>query len=564
MEYGERQQKRRFVVITAIFSGAMGVLTLYLFWLQIVKGGEFTQRARDVSERETPLTAQRGEIFDRQGDDPLVFNVDSFSVDISPGEVPPAQLPALFARLSRALAMPVADIEQKVPPKTWRQFQPIEVKGGVTLQSIAEIAERLEEFRGVSWHNKPIRSYVESGTLAHVVGYVGDITRDELQVLYNKSYAPGTTLGKSGIEKQYDDILRGRDGKRFRIVDVKEKGVTGAEDKIEPPTPGQNVVLTIDRSIQRLAEQALGPRNGSVVVLKPSTGEVLALVSYPSFDPNRFFGSDASTYFTKLTLDPSSPFIDRAIQSAYPPGSTFKVIMTTGIVDDGTIPITQAVLCTGKLEFGDRVFNCWQKTGHGYEDLFGGLAQSCDVYFWTMGNRLGPDKILAYARDFGVGSLTGIDLPGRSSRTAADARVEGQDQAPPVGGRGHTEHLHRPGRRDDDPAPARRHPRNGRQRGRGLSASPAPADDRPEDGPGHFRAEARGPPPVPGQQVEFRDGSAGIARRHNQGNCRTRHHDEGGGHRGEDRYGPGGGRRGDEVLAFVVRRIRSVRDDESR
>ena len=244
---------------------------------------------------------------------------------------------------------------------------------------------------------------------------MGDITRDELQVLYNKNYTPGTSLGKSGIEKQYDDILRGRDGKRFRIVDVKEKGVTGAEEKIEPPTAGQNVVLTIDRQIQRLAEQALGPRNGSVVVLKPSTGEVLALVSYPSFDPNRFFGSDASTYFTKLTLDPSSPFIDRAIQSAYPPGSTFKVIMSTAIVDDGTIPITQAVLCTGKLEFGDRVFNDWLKTGHGYEDLFGGLAQSCDVYFWTMGNRLGPDKILAYARDFGVGSLTGIDLPGEAS-----------------------------------------------------------------------------------------------------------------------------------------------------
>ena len=140
MEYGERQQKRRFVVLTAIFSGAIGVLTLYLFWLQIVKGGEFTQRARDVSERETPLTAQRGEIFDRRGDDPLVFNVDSFSVAVSPGEVPSSQLPALFTRLSRALSMPVQDVEQKVPPKTWRQFQPIEIKGGVTLQSVAAIA----------------------------------------------------------------------------------------------------------------------------------------------------------------------------------------------------------------------------------------------------------------------------------------------------------------------------------------------------------------------------------------------------------------------------------------
>ena len=415
MEYGERAQKRRFVVLMTVFSGTVGILVLYLFWLQIIKGGEFTQRARNVSERETPLPAQRGEIFDRRGDDPLVFNVDSFSIDLAPGEVPSGQLAPLLGRLAGALSVPVGLLEQKVPPRTWKQFQPIELLGGVTLHTVASIAENMEEFPGVSWHNKPIRSYVESGSLAHVIGYVGDITRDELQVLYNKNYAPGTTLGKSGVEKQYDDVLRGRDGKRFRVVDVQEKGVTGAEDKIEPPTPGRSIVLTIDRRIQRLAEQALGPRNGSVVVLRPSSGEVLALVSYPTFDPNRFFTTEGSSYFNKLSLDAGSPFIDRAIQSAYPPGSTFKVIMTTAIADDGTIPLTQAVLCTGKIEFGDRIFNCWQKTGHGYEDLFGGLAQSCDVYFWTMGNRLGPDKILSYARDFGVGSLTGIDLPGETA-----------------------------------------------------------------------------------------------------------------------------------------------------
>ncbi len=274
-----------------------------------------------------------------------------------PGELAAAELPGLFARLAKALSIPVGEIEKRVPPKTYRQFQPIQVKAGVTLQTISAIAERKEDFKGVNWHNKPIRSYVESDTLAHVIGYVGDITREELQVLYNKGYAADTTLGKSGVEKQYDDILRGIDGKRFRVVDVKEKGISGADETVVPPKPGLNVVLTIDRKIQRLAEQALGNRNGSVVVLRPATGDVLALVSSPSFDPNRFFAADASDYFTRLTLDPSSPFLDRAIQSAYPPGSTFKVIMTTGIVDDGTIPVNQAVLCTGKLEFGDRVFN---------------------------------------------------------------------------------------------------------------------------------------------------------------------------------------------------------------
>jgi penicillin-binding protein 2 len=411
MEYGERQQKRRFVVLTGLFGGAIGAIVLYLFWLQIVRVGEFRQRAADVSQRETSIPAQRGEIFDARADEPLVFNVDSFAVELVPGEVIVAELPALFARLASVLGIPVEEIQKKIPPKNYRLLQRQEVKGGVPLSTIARIAERLDEFKGVRWHNKPIRSYAEAGTLAHVIGYVGDIGREELQVLYNKGYAAGESLGKTGIEYQYEDSLRGKAGMSFRVVDVKEHELSGAAEVVVPPVPGLNVVLTIDRRIQKLAEQALGPRNGSVVVLRPATGEILALVSYPTFDPNRFFAPDSSDYFTKLTLDPSSPFLNRAIQSAYPPASTFKVILTAAIAGDGTIPINRAVRCTGKYELGDRVFNCWQKTGHGYLDLLGGLAQSCDVYFWTTGYQLGPDTIVSYARDFGVGALTGIDLP---------------------------------------------------------------------------------------------------------------------------------------------------------
>jgi penicillin-binding protein 2 len=414
MEYGERQQKRRFVFLTALFAGGLAVLGLYLFWLQIVRGGEYTQRARTVSERESPLPAQRGEIFDRSANDPLVFNVDSFAVDVTPAEVPPAELPGLFQRLAKTLSISPDDIAQKIPPRTYGQFTPVEVMGGVTLQTVSVLAENIQDYPGVSWHNKPIRSYVEGGTLAHVVGYVGNISPEELVTRYNQGYEAGTTIGKAGVEAQYDGILRGKDGKTFHVVDVREKGVTGAEDTVVPPTPGLNVVLTIDRNIQRLAEKALGPRNGSVVVLKPSTGEILAMVSYPTFDPNRLFAADSSEYFNALRVQPSFPFLDRAIQSAYPPGSTFKIIMTTAIVDDGTIPIKQRVLCTGSLQFGDRVFNDWLKTGHGYEDLFGGLADSCDVYFWTMGNRLGPEKIINYAQQFGVGQPTNIDLPGET------------------------------------------------------------------------------------------------------------------------------------------------------
>lgn len=408
---GERLLRRRFFTVTAAFSVVIGCLVLYLFWLQIVKGGEFRQRAKDVSQRETPLPARRGEIFDRNADDPLVFNVDSFAIDVVPGELTAVERSALFDRLARVIGMPREEIERRFPPKIAAMFQPVEVKGAVPFSTVSYIAEHIEQFKGVSWRNKPIRSYTESAGLAHVIGYVGDITREELQVLYNRGYTSGSVLGKSGIEKQYDPLLRGTPGKKYRVVDVRERRLDQEQPDVVPPEPGLNVVLTIDRRIQEVCEQALGPRNGSVVVLRPDSGEILALVSYPSFDPNLFFAPDSSAYFTKLSTDPSFPFLNRAIQSVYPPGSVFKIVMTTAIVEGATIPITRAVRCTGKLEFGDRVFNCWEKKGHGYLDLFGGLAQSCDVYFFTMGNELGVDTITSFARDYGLGSPTGVDLP---------------------------------------------------------------------------------------------------------------------------------------------------------
>ena len=408
---GERQLRRRFLTLTGIFAGAVGVLVLWLFYLQIIRGTEFTQRAKDVSQRETVITAQRGRIFDRNVGSPLVFNVDSFAVDVVPGDVPSSELPRLFQRLSQVLSTPVSDIEKAVPPKSYNLFQPVEIKSGVSLETISYLAEHADEFNGVTWRNKPIRSYQTGESLAHVIGYVGDITKEELQVLYNKGYEPGSVLGKSGIEKQYDELLRGKDGKSYQVVDVTERVQAGEEGVVVPPVAGEDVVLTIDERIQKVAEQALGQRPGSVVVLKPATGEVLALVSYPSFDPNRFFGPDATQYFNQLNLDPTSPFVDRPVQSYYPPASVFKIVMTTAILDDGTIPPSKAILCTGKFEIGDRVAKCWVPTGHGYVDLIGALEQSCDVYFYTTGNELGVEKIDSYAREFGVGTLTGIDLP---------------------------------------------------------------------------------------------------------------------------------------------------------
>jgi penicillin-binding protein 2 len=318
-----------------------------------------------------------------------------------------------LSRLAAVLGIPPEEVHKRVPEKYYHLFQPIEIKGGVAFETIAYLAEHLADFPGVTWHNKPIRNYLIPGSLAHLIGYVGDISREEIQVLYNQGYAFGSVLGKSGVEKQYDRLLRGKDGKRFQMVDVREKYLSKRPEEDIPPEPGQNLVLSIDRRVQTLCEKALGERIGSVVVLKPSTGELLALVSYPYFDPNLFFTQRATEEFNRLSLDPSFPFLNRAIQSVYPPASAFKMVVTTALVEEEAFPLTRKVVCTGQIAYGDRIFRCHaRKTGHGALDLFGGLAQSCDVYFYTVGDVLGVERLSYYSRDFGLGQPTGVDLPG--------------------------------------------------------------------------------------------------------------------------------------------------------
>jgi len=409
------QIKTRSIALGVLVSLAFLLLLGQLFYLQVIRGWEFKRRARAVARRELPIPAQRGEIFDRHYDFPLVVNQDSFAVDLIPAEVPAEKRDELFARIAAGLGISVQEIEKKVPAEFYHLYQPIELKSGVDFETVAYLAEHLRDFPGVTWHNKPIRNYLASGSLAHVIGYVGDINREEIQVLYNQGYSYGAVLGKSGVEKQYDGLLRGTNGTRFRTVDVREKYLKYKLEEDIPPDPGSNLVLTIDRRIQLLCEKALGQRIGSVVVLRPTSGEVLAMVSYPYYDANLFFTERGSKEFTNLSLDPTFPFINRTVQSSYPPASAFKMVMSTAFVEEEVFPITRKIVCKGKIEYGDRIFHCHlRKTGHGPLDLFGGLAESCDVYFYTVGDELGVERIVHYCRELGLGEKTGIDLPGEN------------------------------------------------------------------------------------------------------------------------------------------------------
>ena len=291
----------------------------------------------------------------------------------------------------------------------------MEIRVNVPFQVISNIAENITDLPGVSWRSKPIRNYVETGSISHVIGYVGDITKEEINVMYNQGYKANSIVGKTGIEKQYDKYLQGVEGRESRTVDARGHILSEAPI-IEPPVPGKNLVLTIDARIQELTEKALGNRVGAAVVLKPSNGEVVAMVSYPFYDQNLFNSDDAAAEYTKLATSPNNPLLNRAVNAVYPPASTFKTIMTTALLAEKAIPAEKKIECPGRIVYGNRVFECHIKyPGHGYLDLKNALAQSCDVYYWVTGrDNLGVDQIASYSKEFGFGQSLEIDLPVQS------------------------------------------------------------------------------------------------------------------------------------------------------
>lgn len=407
---------KRVTILSIIIGSLFVIYTAKLFHLQIIQGEAYRTQSRNISQRTKRIPAQRGEIFDRHATVPLVLNIDSFAIDIVPGEIPRDLFDTVIARLSHIVGVPNDEILEKIPPAVRRSFQTIEVRSNIRFETISAIAERIDELPGVSWHSKPIRNYVETGSMSHVLGYVGDITREELKILYNKGYHNNSVIGKAGIENQYDELLRGKDGFEYRTVDVKGRYIENST-WIRPPEVGKNIVLTIDRRIQYLAERALGERIGSAIVLKPASGEVLAMVSYPYFDPNIFSSEKSGEEYMRLLNDPRNPLLNRVVNASYPPASTFKIIMTTALLEEELIPPEKTIDCKGEIEYGDRVFRCHiRRPGHGPVNLREALAQSCDIYYWVVGrDNLGVERIVSYCNEFGLGSSVEIDLPSQTN-----------------------------------------------------------------------------------------------------------------------------------------------------
>jgi penicillin-binding protein 2 len=387
------------------------VLLLMGFWkLQVIQSGHFSDLAERNQIRNIPIIAPRGALLDREGR-VLVDSYPSFSILLLRDN--PKMLDKSLPQIADGLGISNNDLEQQLDAAKFEpKFQPIVIKPGASQADIAFVESHRADLPMLELMMVQRRRYQHGEMLANTIGYVGEVSAQQLDQS-DGHYRPGDIVGKAGIERQYNDQLEGTDGMRRVIVNSVGKAVRTLDD-VEA-TPGKPIQLTIDYDLQSVAEVDMADKSGAVVALDGRTGEVLAMVSRPTFDPNDFAVRIPSSEWAKLNTDPETPLLNRAIQAQLAPGSVFKIVMATAMLDSKAIPANFQVYCPGHAEFYGRVFHCWRPQGHGSVEVHRAIVDSCDVFFYTIGKMLGIGRIHDYAVGLGLGRPTGIDLPSEQS-----------------------------------------------------------------------------------------------------------------------------------------------------
>lgn len=403
------------VVIIAILISRIG-------YLQVYEGDYYARLADGNRIRLIPAMAPRGTFYDRNGEI-LVTNRPGFTVSLLPLTAPISE--DVVARLSTLLHVPISDIQAKI--KAHSGFDPIRIKNDVGPEILTIIEEQKSSYPGVVIEVQPIRNYLYKEQAAHTFGYVSEINDEELEKRKDEGYKTGDIIGKFGLERVYDQELRGRNGGEQVEVDVTGKPVQilGRKD----PIPGNDLILTIDEHIQAVAEKAVddqlkivGAKAAAAVVMNPQTGEVLALVSRPAFDPNLFAHGISEKDWKKINENPYYPMDNKAITGEYPPGSTFKIITGTAALTEGKVTPSEKIFDSGHYWIGDKGNS--EGEALGWIDFTEAMAHSDNVYFYEMGYRLGIDTLERYARMFGLGAKTGINLPYEAEGLVANRRYK--------------------------------------------------------------------------------------------------------------------------------------------
>ncbi len=381
------------------------LLSARLWYLQVVKGTYYRALSEQNRVRTVALKPARGLIFDRHGE-LLANNIPSFNLYLTVEDI--RDKDSLAAALEDLIGLPRDETKKRLAQQA-KSYVPILLKAALTLREAALIEGHRLDLTGLQIQAESQRYYLHGPLASHLLGYVGEVSPEQLEEPAFEGLVPGSIVGKAGVEKTYDRVIRGTPGEK--TIEVDARGNEQRTVEIVEQTPGNDLYLSIDLPLQRLAASLLGEESGAVVALDPTNGDVLAMVSSPAFDPNVLSRGLSPAIWEQIASDQRHPLTNRALQGQYPPGSTFKIIVASAALESDKWSADTKVRCTGTFPSGNHVFRDWKKGGHGVMDMYQAIVQSCDVYFYNVGHRLGIDTIAEMARLFGLGQPTGIELP---------------------------------------------------------------------------------------------------------------------------------------------------------
>jgi penicillin-binding protein 2 len=401
----------RIAWLMAMIVAVLITTALRLYYLQVIKHHELAELADRNRIRIQRMPALRGLVFDRRHR-PLVDTKPSFDAVIVPEDAP--NLDVTIARLEKLLGQndfskKIDDADDEGRP----EYEPVMVDERLEWPQVVALETHQLDLPGVSLQVTPRRHYLYDSLAAHLLGYVGEVTVKDLNRL--PDYRMGDDIGKFGLERSWESTLRGDSGGQEIEVDSIGRRLRLLREI--PERPGNSVVMTIDLDLQRIAEEAIGERAGALIAIDPNTGYILAMASHPAFNPNIFTGGIPASAWRELITDPSHPLENRVTQGMYPPGSTFKVVDSIAGLMDHTLTTSTSYNCPGGMWFGNREYRCWRKQGHGGVAFHRAIVESCDVYFYNVGQHLGVDRIAAWAHALGLGKKTGIDLENEKAGT---------------------------------------------------------------------------------------------------------------------------------------------------
>ena len=402
-ELGELQ--RRLIILRVGLLLVVALLGLQLWNLQIREGPYYRDLSENNRTRSVIMEPARGLIYDRNGV-LLANNIPSFTLYVSLEDVTDRE--GLIRQLTNLLGLDEALIRKKLTARGSKQL-PRKVKDRLTLREATLIESHRLDLPGVMVQVESQRNYPGGTTASHLLGYVGEVSPEQLEKPEFSELHQGSVVGQYGVEKFFDRLMRGQAGQKRIEVDA-----IGHEKRtvvVEQPHAGDNLYLTIDVRLQKVAENLLGEESGAIVALDPRTGDVLAMASRPGFDPNVLSRELTPKQWAEIVQDEGRPLNNRASQGQYPPGSVYKVMMAAAALETKTVTPSTTIFCNGGYQFGRRLYHDWKAGGHGSVDLRHALVQSCDVYFYTVGQRMGIETMASFAHQFGLGEETGIELP---------------------------------------------------------------------------------------------------------------------------------------------------------